>query len=43
MSLDNEGRRSGADRRTYTYTEYFPERRTGYDRKFGVDRRKKQR
>ncbi len=41
MSQDNEDCRSGTDRRTYTYTEYFPERRSGYDRRFGVDRRKK--
>ncbi len=41
MSLDNEGRRSGADRRVFTYTDYFPERRSGYDRRTGIDRREK--
>ena len=41
MAQDNEGRRSGTDRRSYTYTEYFPERRAGYDRRTGIDRREK--
>jgi hypothetical protein len=41
MSIDNEGRRSGADRRVSTSTEYFPERRSGYDRRTGIDRRGK--
>lgn len=43
MSIDNKGRRSGIDRRTFTYAEYFPERRADYDRRTGIDRRKKQR
>ena len=31
-STDNGGRRSGGDRRTYSYTLHVPERRNGTDR-----------
>ena len=40
MSLDNGGRRSGGDRRNYSYTLHIPERRSGKDRRSGEDRRK---
>jgi hypothetical protein len=39
ISTDNGGRRSGGDRRTYSYTLYVPERRNGEDRRDGTDRR----
>ena len=39
-STDNGGRRSGGDRRTYSYTLHVPERRTGTERREGKDRRK---
>ena len=39
--LDNGGRRSGIERREFSYTNYFPERRSGKDRRNEVDRRKK--
>jgi hypothetical protein len=38
--LDNGGRRSGGDRRNYSYTLHIPERRGGRDRRNGTDRRK---
>ena len=38
-STDNGGRRSGGDRRKYSYTLYIPERRAGKDRRDGKDRR----
>ena len=38
-STDNGGRRSGGDRRKYSYTLYIPERRSGKDRRDGNDRR----
>ena len=38
--LDNVGRRSGIERREFLYTNYFPERRSGKDRRNGVNRRK---
>ncbi len=38
--LDNGGRRSGGDRRNYSYTLHIPERRNGPDRRDGGDRRK---
>ena len=38
--LDNGGRRSGGDRRNYSYTLHIPERRNGRDRRNGTDRRK---
>jgi len=33
ISLDNGGRRSGGDRRNYSYTLHIPERRNGNDRR----------
>jgi hypothetical protein len=33
------GRRSGIDRREFSYTMHIPERRTGADRRSSVDRR----
>ena len=39
ISLDNGGRRSGGDRRNYSYTLHIPERRSGKDRRSGDDRR----
>ena len=38
--LDNGGRRSGGERRNYSYTLHIPERRSGNDRRNGIDRRK---
>ena len=38
--LDNGGRRSGGDRRNYSYTLHIPERRNVPDRRSGTDRRK---
>lgn len=38
-STDNGGRRSGGDRRKYSYTLHVPERRNGNDRRIGKDRR----
>ena len=38
--LDNGGRRSGGDRRNYSYTLHIPERRNGHDRRDGGYRRK---
>jgi len=38
--LDNGGRRSGGDRRNYSYTLHIPERRKGENRRNGSDRRK---
>lgn len=40
MALDNGGRRSGGDRRCYSYTLHIPERRNGSDRRSGEDRRR---
>ena len=37
---DNGGRRSGKDRRVFSYAGYLPERRTGDERRSGQDRRK---
>lgn len=39
LKLDNGGRRSGAERRNFSYTYYIPERRNGQDRRRGGDRR----
>ena len=39
--LDNDGRRSGSDRRVFSYTEYAPEKRSDEDRRSGFDRRLK--
>ena len=36
---DNGGRRSGVNRRIYTYTDHIPERRDGPERRSGMDRR----
>ncbi len=36
---DNGGRRSGIERRRFQYTSHIPERRSGYDRRNGIDRR----
>ena len=40
ISLDNGGRRSGGDRRNYSYTLHIPERRNGNNRRSGEDRRR---
>jgi hypothetical protein len=40
ISVDNGGRRSGGDRRNYSYTLHIPERRSGKERRSGDDRRK---
>jgi len=40
ISLDNGGRRTGTDRRIFSYTLHIPERRNGNDRRSGDDRRK---
>ena len=37
---DNGGRRSGIDRRRYSYSGHIPERRDGFDRREQADRRK---
>ena len=37
---DNGGRRSGIDRRHYSYSGHIPERRKGFDRREVGDRRK---
>ncbi len=39
--FDNGGRRSGIDRREFSYANHLPERRSGRDRRSGKDRRKK--
>jgi hypothetical protein len=36
---DNGGRRSGIDRREFSYFEHIPERRSVRDRRSGIDRR----
>lgn len=36
---DNGGRRLGAERRSFSYTYYIPERRDGRDRRQGKERR----
>jgi hypothetical protein len=36
---DNGGRRSGIDRRYYSYAGHIPERRNGFDRRQLEDRR----
>ena len=40
---DNGGRRSGVDRRQFSYKDHIPERRSGKDRRSGNDRRRKSR
>lgn len=37
--FDNGGRRSGIERREFSYSGYYPERRKGQDRRCGMDRR----
>ena len=37
--FDNGGRRSGIERREFSYSGYYPERRNGQDRRCGMDRR----
>jgi len=39
LKHDNGGRRSGNDRREFTYYDYTPERRSSKDRRSGFDRR----
>ena len=39
--IDNGGRRSRGDRRTFSYGVHLPERRTGKDRRDGFERRSK--
>lgn len=39
LRSDNGGRRSGAERRSFSYTYYIPERRKGEDRRHGNGRR----
>ena len=39
--LDNGGRRRGGDRRKFSYSGHIPEKRSGDDRRFGEDRRKR--
>ena len=36
---DNGGRRSGRDRRQFSYAGHIPERRSAHDRRSGLDRR----
>ena len=36
---DNGGRRLGIDRRQFLYNGHLPERRSGKDRRSGLDRR----
>jgi hypothetical protein len=36
---DNGGRRSGIDRRQFSYSDHIPERRSGQERRSGPDRR----
>ncbi|MBW2514488.1 MAG: hypothetical protein JRE21_07950 [Deltaproteobacteria bacterium] len=37
--IDNGGRRSGVDRRVFSYAVHIPERRMTVDRRLGSDRR----
>ena len=41
--MDNNGRRSGADRRQFSYAFHIPERRVSTDRRSGKDRREEPR
>jgi len=41
--LDNGGRRSGTDRRRFSYAVHIPERRTSIDRRKSIERRDDQR
>jgi hypothetical protein len=40
---DNGGRRMGVDQRQFSYDIYIPERRSGKERRSGLDRRLKPR
>ncbi len=40
---DNGGRRSGIERRQQSYDAHIPERRSGNDRRRGIDRRQEPR
>jgi len=37
--IDNGGRRLGIERREFAYSHYYPERRTGVDRRLIPERR----
>ena len=37
--IDKGGRRSGIDRRIFSYAVHLPERRSGQDRRSGAERR----
>jgi hypothetical protein len=39
IDINNGGRRSGIDRRTFLYAIHLPERRSVKDRRNGLDRR----
>jgi hypothetical protein len=39
LAFDNGGRRSGLDRRMFSYTGHIPERRSGLERRNCADRR----
>lgn len=39
LKYDNGGRRLGIDRRQFSYPLHIPERRSGLDRRRGMDRR----
>jgi hypothetical protein len=41
--LDNGGRRSGIDRRKFSYSVHIPEQRSNIDRRKKLDRRNQQR
>jgi hypothetical protein len=43
FTKDNRGRRLGIDRREFSYTMHIPERRSGKERRGGLDRRSKPR
>jgi len=43
ITLDNGGRRSGTDRRRFSYSVHIPERRASMDRRKSLDRRDNQR
>jgi hypothetical protein len=38
--IDNGGRRTGGDRRNFSYSIHLPERRARKDRRSGIDRRR---
>ena len=39
-NIDKGGRRLGIERREFTYSQYYPERRVGMDRELHVDRQR---